>query len=37
MIKQLNPKDSIPLTIAQVVDLFKKCMIIDEDAVIKIS
>ena len=31
MIKQLNPKESIGLTLGQSVVLFKKCMLLDEE------
>lgn len=36
-IKHLNPKESIPLTLACALDLFKKCMLVDEDQFAKIS
>ena len=31
MIKQLNPRESITNAISQAVDLFKKCLLVDED------
>jgi hypothetical protein len=31
MIKQIGNKDSVSMTIAQIVEIFKKCLLIDED------
>lgn len=37
MIKQCGQKDSVTLTIAQAVDIFKKCLLIDEDQLNRVA
>jgi hypothetical protein len=37
MIKQLNPKEAVSLALVQVVEIFKKCMLIDEELFMRIA
>lgn len=37
MIRQIGMKDSIPQTITQALEIFKKCMLIDEELFNKVS
>lgn len=36
MIKQIGHKESVSMTIAQIVEIFKKCMLVNEDLLNKV-